>query len=88
MASREDVLIELGLTPTWRRRELAGEAGRLSAVTLAHSPPPVAGREDADVRQTRIAALTWQEFASDVDACVACGLCKSRNRSVAGVGDL
>ncbi len=88
MASREDVLIELGLTPTWRRRALPGEAGRLSAVTLARSPPPVAGREDADVRQTRIAALTWQEFASDVDACVACGLCKSRNRSVAGVGDL
>ncbi len=88
MASREDILIELGLTPTWRRREPPGEAGSLSAVTLGRSPQPVAGREDANARSTRIAALTWQEFASDVDACVACGLCKSRNRSVPGVGDL
>jgi len=88
VASREDLLIELGLTPTWRRREPPGEAGRLSVATLARSSQPAAGGGDADPRQARIAALTWQEFASDVDACVACGLCKSRNRSVPGVGDL
>jgi len=88
VASREDILIELGLTPTWRRREPPGEAGRLSVATLVRAPQPVAGHADADARHARIAALTWQEFASDVDACVACGLCKTRNRSVPGVGDL
>jgi DNA polymerase len=31
--------------------------------------------------------LTWQAFDADVDACVACGLCRSRKKSVPGVGD-
>ena len=38
-------------------------------------------------RLTRIAALTWSAFAADVDACDACGLCRTRNKSVPGVGD-
>jgi len=87
VASRDEILLELGLTPTWRWREPHGEIAIQSAETLAHSPQPTARREVLDSRSTRIAALTWQEFASDVDACVACGLCKSRNRSVPGVGD-
>ncbi len=35
----------------------------------------------------RIARLEWEEFAADVDACTACGLARTRNRSVPGVGD-
>ena len=42
---------------------------------------------DGDGRLARIAALTWETFAADVDACVACELCRSRNKSVPGVGD-
>jgi len=88
MASREDILLELNLTPTWRRREPLRDSERVFVEPLPQSAPPVAVPEDAGLREARIAALTWTEFASDVDACVACGLCKSRNRSVPGVGDL
>ncbi len=38
-------------------------------------------------RSVRIGALSWKDFAADVDACTACGLCKTRRRSVPGVGD-
>ncbi|MEP6941898.1 MAG: uracil-DNA glycosylase [Betaproteobacteria bacterium] len=45
-----------------------------------------AARPDAG-RGNRIAALSWADFAADVEACTACGLCKTRRRSVPGVGD-
>ena len=48
----------------------------------ADSPPPA--RSD---RVARIATLSWNEFAGDVAACTACGLCKTRQRAVPGVGD-
>ena len=38
-------------------------------------------------RVARIASLTWDEFASDVSACTACALCKTRQKAVPGVGD-
>jgi len=38
-------------------------------------------------RVARIAALSWNQFAEDVAACSACGLCKTRQRAVPGVGD-
>ncbi len=47
-----------------------------------------AGGDDADSRRrARIAALEWPDFAADVAACTACGLCRTRNRTVPGVGD-
>jgi DNA polymerase len=75
MPARADVLAELGLLPQWQLR--------------SHSPQIARRREppSADDRLSRIAALTWDEFAADVDACVACGLCRSRKKSVPGVGD-
>jgi uracil-DNA glycosylase family 4 len=99
MATRDDILVELGLTPTWRRRGLAVAPARgvpreelacdMAREPLpqfdAPSPPPAEG--DA-ARSARIAALAWNAFAADVDACTACGLCKSRNKSVPGVGDV
>ena len=39
-------------------------------------------------RLQRIAALDWTTFAADVDACTECGLCRTRNKSVPGVGDV
>lgn len=47
---------------------------------------PLAQR--VDLRPARIQALEWPDFAADVDACTACGLCKTRKRSVPGVGDV
>ena len=99
MATREDILVELGLTPTWRRR---GTLAALPAEIGMETPPTHAAREpktrsaphqavateDGAARSARIAALLWGEFAADVDACNACGLCRSRNKSVPGVGDV
>jgi DNA polymerase len=53
------------------------------------SPPMPAVVEGAgtDERRARIGALQWTDFAADVDACTACKLCKTRQRSVPGVGD-
>jgi uracil-DNA glycosylase len=96
MATRDDILVELGLTPTWRRRGVA-EVSPQTAVTS--EPATIEVREPAPVpsslsvegnatRRARIAALEWSDFAADVDACAACGLCKTRNKSVPGVGDI
>jgi len=74
MATRDEILRELKLAPEWRLR---GDAARSEAV------PP----EDAAARRARIAALDWEAFDADVAACTACGLCRSRNKAVPGVGD-
>jgi len=50
-------------------------------------PEPPRGSRDGDTRRIRIAALEWADFAADVDACTACGLCRSRRHTVPGVGD-
>jgi DNA polymerase len=42
----------------------------------------------SDARAQRIAQLLWDGFAADVAACTACGLCKTRTKSVPGVGDV
>ena len=69
--SRDDVLAELGLSPQWRLR----------------MRPAAAGASMPDNRIARIATLAWTELAPDIDACTACGLCRTRNRAVPGVGD-
>ena len=85
MVTRADVLTELGIAPQWRLRD--------SSVTHADAAPPSPSEvraldvNDGD-RATRIARLTWDRFAADVDACTACGLCRTRKRSVPGVGDI
>jgi DNA polymerase len=38
-------------------------------------------------RVSHIARLAWADLAADIDACTACGLCRTRGRSVPGVGD-
>jgi DNA polymerase len=79
-ATREDMLAELALLPLWQRR-----AGAAAAVV---TPPHVASSVDGDdTRRARIARIEWRDFAADVDACTACGLCRTRHKSVPGVGD-
>jgi DNA polymerase len=87
MATRVEILEELGLLPLWRQRGAAPESGAgggAEAHAGAASEPMAA---QAEARIQRIAALTWERFAADVDACTACGLCRSRKKSVPGVGD-
>src|SRR5947207_12915534 len=90
MATRAEILDALGLWPLWRRRADFWSSS-LSITALAEEPTtgtPRADRaDDGDMRRSRIAALSWQAFAADVDVCTACELCRSRNKSVPGVGD-
>jgi len=101
MATRDDVLEELGLAPAWRRRTGVALPDTFAAVvpetvTVAEvvtDARPRAGANAAlppisvEARIERIARLEWRDFAADVDACTACGLARTRNRSVPGVGD-
>jgi len=53
----------------------------------AEIPPPTAAPDTAAVRIDRISRLEWSTFATDVSACTACGLARTRNKTVPGVGD-
>ena len=72
----------------------AGEPAPRTLVTAdADIAPPThvardEGAETRNARILRIANLDWERFAADVDACVACGLCRTRKKSVPGVGDV
>ena len=92
MTRHDEILTELGLAPTWRRRACPGFDGgpdRLVASAPAPMPSPRAvPPASPEARVVRIATLEWRDFAADVDACVACGLARTRKRSVPGVGDI
>lgn len=94
-ADRDERLREMGLAPVWRRRtQIAAAAGVAAEVAPAMAVAPVvpatiAGSDAAVGRATRelkIAALTWGELAPHIEACTACGLCRTRKRTVPGVG--
>jgi DNA polymerase len=90
MPDRDDILTELGLAPAWRlraRREGSSPAGLRAPPPAAEGVPGAGGAGSADARAARIAMLEWRDFAADVDACTACGLARSRKKSVPGVGD-
>lgn len=89
MAHHYEILQELGLLPQWRLRTRATRPVVPPEVPVASDSAPehiARSLPDPD-RPTRIAALEWTEFAADVAACDACSLCKTRNRTVPGVGD-
>jgi uracil-DNA glycosylase len=94
MATRFEILRELGLAPIWRRRAqapaVASDAFVATPVVEPQQAPPTrAALEDSGepVRLARIAGLDWDSFGADVAACTACGLCRTRKRAVPGVGD-
>ena len=88
MAQRSEILRELGLTPIWRMRARAPApatgGSEEPTPNEANEPSPMAPKD----RSSHIASLEWSGFAADVTACTACGLCKTRNRAVPGVGDV
>jgi uracil-DNA glycosylase len=96
MLDHHDVLQELGLLPEWRLRARAATATATATVqpvarVVRDSAPEraVVAREVAMLDRTaRIAALGWSDFAADVAGCQACALCKTRQRTVPGVGDV
>ena len=90
MATRAEILRELKLAPEWRRRERPDSADAIGeAPPLAEPARPgtIVTAEDPGARRARIAALDWERFDADVAACTACGLCRTRNKAVPGVGD-
>lgn len=102
MTERIDILYELGLTPVWRLRAryrsevspiappAANESpflARQAETEPAHAKGKVPQADIGD-RVTRIAMLDWAHFAADVSACTACGLARTRNLAVPGVGDV
>jgi DNA polymerase len=83
MVSRAEVLRELGLAPVWRLRRVSSAAGDTSDET----PATVAPDPAQDERRARIAALAFDALSEDIAGCTACGLCRTRRRTVPGVGD-
>ncbi|WP_412480237.1 uracil-DNA glycosylase [Azonexus sp. IMCC34839] len=93
--SREQMLVEMGISPLWVLRDKAVAEPAGPDVEENTAAPPV-----ADVRQTvaptiqapmPIAAVdgaNWPELARQVAECKACGLCQQRKQAVLGVGDL
>jgi uracil-DNA glycosylase len=95
---RDDVLRELRLAPVWRLRKPPAAPMDAGAES---SPAPDAIRpvsrttdavavsdETADVRRARIFALDYEALVADIAQCTACPLARTRNRTVAGVGDV
>ena len=98
--SREQMLVEMGISPIWVERDKpmpatlsapAIESQALVAAldeTLALSPAtPPATSDGLDLAQD-IDRLDWTGLARQVAACRACPLCQQRRQAVLGVGDL
>jgi uracil-DNA glycosylase family 4 len=71
MSRREEILAEMGLGPIWRLRRKGGVEAIEARSTFAEPG----------------AAKGWIQLKQAVPACTACGLHKSRTRTVLGVGD-
>jgi DNA polymerase len=81
---RDDVLRELGLSPTWRMRA----AFRPGASGAEAAPSNEPGSAASDLRRSRIATLDMPALVADIAQCTACALCRTRRNTVPGVGDI
>ena len=60
----------------------------MRGVTLDDPDATVSTDEGCDARRARIASLAFDALVADIAHCDACGLSKTRKRTVPGVGDL
>lgn len=102
-ARRTVFLQEMGLGPLWQRRDHAhvvavddstvetppGEAAVLQPVTASSMASEIFAHEApaAIDRETVIADMDWNTLESAVSGCTSCNLCKTRTKTVFGVGD-
>ena len=102
--SREQMLVEMGITPIWVLRESAPEAS--PAAIEADKPAsttsdavqqrpvaqtaarPMAGATHEQLSRVTIDTLDWPALSRQVAECRACPLCQQRKQAVFGVGDL
>jgi len=87
MPTRSEILAELGLVPTWRRRAGATIPFADARADRADVSTPRTASSAEDLRRIEIRALQWGDLETHIDACRACGLARTRRRSVPGVGD-
>jgi DNA polymerase len=96
--SREQMLVEMGITPLWVVRERGGESPAaateppLVVAEAATSTPAVPAAAPASTSVAGplagVDGMDWPELARAVAACTACPLCQQRKQAVLGVGDL
>ena len=102
--SREQMLIEMGVTPIWVLREPEPTAAAVEVREEVAAEPaarlPAAERAPAMVPAARPAVdfslqpmmpvdtLDWPELTRQVAECRACPLCEERKQAVLGIGDL
>jgi len=98
---REDMLREMGISPVWRLRTSVPDAVVVDPVHVADvrvaaepappafvsAPAAVPAIETATGPVGEVAAMDWPALKSCVAGCTACGLHKTRNKTVFGVGD-
>ena len=84
MIERPELLREMGIAPLWRLRR---RRAPVPAASLSPAGPSAPGARETDARAARIASLEFDALAPDIEACTACPLCRTRHRTVPGVGD-
>lgn len=97
--SREQMLVEMGISPIWVLRETVPadatdeqhrhEEPAASATAPVTNEPPVAALANpgAQVAKGDVGSLDWPALARQVAECRACPLCEQRKQAVLGVGD-
>ncbi|MDN5753302.1 MAG: uracil-DNA glycosylase [Nitrosospira sp.] len=84
---RREILNELGLTPLWRAKD-AHTPDRLPAAQADPGEQGSGRRVDAtEDRRSEILRMGWDQLKTSVEGCIACPLCRSRSRTVFGIGD-
>lgn len=81
-ARRDLYLNEMGLGPVWRQRPVLGD----QQSTLESNPASAPESCAAAPSPADIASMDWGQLEAAVAGCSACGLCRSRSRTVFGSG--
>jgi len=89
---RERILAEIGVRPRWRLRNRSAPESPAAVAPPPLDPAPAvragaAAELEFDDRAARVAGMDWPALKSAVATCEACGLCRTRSKTVFGVGD-
>lgn len=86
--SREQMLVEMGISPLWTLREPLSAATEPLAI---ETPASAAGPSSENPAQTEpasgVAEFDWPALLAGIRDCRACELCKQRRQVVPGIGD-